>query len=109
MTETTGDSSKSIMKDPEHESGYFEDGSDIEMCAEETVVTEEWDCHASNCRAFAKAVYELDVRDPSEPVPDHYEDRLTENRGTIFSKKKQKKQTNKQKKKQNSLHSVYRE
>ncbi|KAK1130918.1 hypothetical protein K0M31_017224 [Melipona bicolor] len=78
MTETTSDSSKIIMKDPEHESGYFEDGSDIEMCAEETVVTEEWDCHVS--RGFAKAVYELHVGDPSEPVPDHHEDRLTENR-----------------------------
>lgn len=104
MTETAAvaavavdDSSKSIMKDPEHESGYFEDGSDIEMCAEETVVTEEWDCHASN-HGFAKAVHELDAADPSEPVPDHYEDRL--NRGTIFSKKERKKKY----KTQNRLH-----
>lgn len=77
MTEAISDSSKIIMN-LEHDSGYFEEGSDIEMCAEETVVTEEWDCHVSY--SFSKAVYELDVRDTSEPVPDHHEDRLTENR-----------------------------
>lgn len=67
------------MKNPEHESGYFEDGSDLETTVEETIVTEERK-YGSACYGLAKAIHSLDVRDSSEPVSDHYEDRF--NRGT---------------------------
>lgn len=67
------------MKNPEHESGYFEDGSDVEAAVEETIVTEERK-YGSACYCLAKAIHSLDVRDSSEPVSDDYEDRF--NRGT---------------------------
>lgn len=67
------------MKNPEHESGYFEDGSDVETTVEETVVTEEKK-FGSACYGLTKAIHGLGVRDSSEPVSDGYEDRL--NRGT---------------------------
>lgn len=75
----SGGSSTSTMKNPEHESGYFEDGSDVETNVEEAIVAEERK-YASTCYGLAKAIHELDVRDSSEPVPDNYQDRL--NRGT---------------------------
>ncbi|XP_015429232.1 PREDICTED: ribosomal protein S6 kinase alpha-5 [Dufourea novaeangliae] len=63
------------MKNPEHESGYFEDGSDVEITVEETTVAEERK-YGSACYGLAKAIHSLDVRDSSEPVSDDYEDRF---------------------------------
>ncbi|XP_034187998.1 ribosomal protein S6 kinase alpha-5 isoform X1 [Osmia lignaria lignaria] len=67
--------SSSTMKNPEHESGYFEDGSDVETVAEETTVAEERK-YGSSCYGLARGIHQLDVGDTSDPVPDHYEDRL---------------------------------
>lgn len=75
--------SPSTMKNPEHESGYFEDGSDVETTVETTVektIVPEERKHGSACYGLAKAIHSLDVRDSSEPVSDDYEDRF--NRGT---------------------------
>lgn len=55
------------MKNPEHESGYFEDGSDVDIASEEHPIGEEkkW-CSES----FTKAIDELDVREsPASPDP----------------------------------------
>lgn len=73
------DSLTSTMKNPEHESGYFEDGSDVEINVEEVVITKEGKC-VSGYYGLTRAIHELDVRDSIEPTADHYEDRL--NRGT---------------------------
>ncbi|CAL7938824.1 unnamed protein product [Xylocopa violacea] len=67
--------SKSAMKNPEHESGYFEDGSDVETNVEEAIIVEERK-YATTCYGLTKAIHELGVRDSSEPVPDRYENRL---------------------------------
>ncbi|KOC68480.1 Ribosomal protein S6 kinase alpha-5 [Habropoda laboriosa] len=72
----SGGSSTSTMKNPEHESGYFEDGSDVETNVEEANVITGERKYVSTCYGLTKAIHELDVRDSSEPVPDHYEDRL---------------------------------
>ncbi|XP_033329616.2 ribosomal protein S6 kinase alpha-5 isoform X2 [Megalopta genalis] len=66
----------STVKNPEHESGYFEDGSDVENIVEEAVVAEETK-RGSTCYGLAKAIDGLDVRDSAgEPVSEHFEDRL---------------------------------
>ncbi|CAK9811268.1 Ribosomal protein S6 kinase alpha-5 [Anthophora plagiata] len=75
MLNSGGSFTSSTMKNPEHESGYFEDGSDVETNVEEANVTGERK-YASTCYGSTKAIHELDVRDTSEPVPEHYEDRL---------------------------------
>ncbi|XP_043250460.1 ribosomal protein S6 kinase alpha-5-like isoform X1 [Colletes gigas] len=67
--------SPTTMKNPEHESGYFEDGSDVETAVEETIVTEERK-YGSASYCLAKAIHSLDVRDSSEPVSDDYEDKF---------------------------------
>ena len=57
------------MKNPEHESGYFEDGSDVEITSEEHPIGEErkW---CSGSYGLTKAIHELDVRDsPASPDP----------------------------------------
>lgn len=57
------------MKNPEHESGYFEDGSDVEIASEEHPTGEEkkW---CSESYGLTKAINELDVRDsPASPDP----------------------------------------
>jgi hypothetical protein len=73
------DPSTNVMKNPEHESGYFEDGSDIEIAIEEEtidvqeeIVVEEY---TEICYGFTKAIDELDVSNLDEPVPDHHEDK----------------------------------
>ncbi|KAG7198898.1 hypothetical protein KM043_015719 [Ampulex compressa] len=63
------------MKNPEHESGYFEDGSDVETTVEETIIVEGRKC-GSACYGLAKAIHGLDVRDSTEPASSGYEDRL---------------------------------
>lgn len=73
------DPSMNVMKNPEHESGYFEDGSDIEITIgeetidvqEEIVVAE----YTETCYGFTKAIDELDVSNLDEPVPEYYEDK----------------------------------
>lgn len=72
------DPSTNVMKNPEHESGYFEDGSDIEMTVEETIDVEEEivvEEYTETCYGFTKANDDLDVRILDEPVPDHQEDK----------------------------------
>lgn len=75
----TCDPAVNVMKNPEHESGYFEDGSDIEMTVEEEtidvgeeIVIEEY---TEICYGLTKAIHELDVSNLDEPVPDHHEDK----------------------------------
>ncbi|KAF7415001.1 hypothetical protein HZH68_003490 [Vespula germanica] len=65
------------MKNPEHESGYFEDGSDgsdVEVNVEETIVDEDRKC-GSACYGLTKAIHSLDVRDSHEHLANGYEDR----------------------------------
>lgn len=80
------------MKNPEHESGYFEDGSDVEIIGESDQTSAigargiKWNVSggsAGSC-SLAKAINELDVSDsPASPtlqtVNDSYEERR--NRG----------------------------
>ncbi|XP_015125909.1 ribosomal protein S6 kinase alpha-5 isoform X1 [Diachasma alloeum] len=57
------------MKNPEHESGYFEDGSDVEIVFEENAVGDErkW---GSGSYGLSKAIRQLDVTDsPASPEP----------------------------------------
>lgn len=75
MLKRRGASNK--MKNPEHESGYFEDGSDgsdVEVNVEETIVDEDRKC-GSACYGLTKAIHSLDVRDSHEHLANGYEDR----------------------------------
>jgi hypothetical protein len=77
-----------VMKNPEHESGYFEDGSDIEIISEtinleeEEIVVEEY---TETCYGFIKD--ELADENLDEPVPDLNEDKSNKGK-LIFSKEK---------------------
>ena len=69
-------------KNSEHESGYFEDGSDVEerlRTAKQSAESSGWS--SSSCSrscGLAKAIHELDVRDsPASPDPDD-EDRQSD-------------------------------
>ncbi|KAK2582151.1 hypothetical protein KPH14_004511 [Odynerus spinipes] len=69
----------SAMKNPEHESGYFEDGSDgsdVEANVEEIIIDEERKCGSASCYGLTKAIHGLDVRDSQEHLANGYEDRL---------------------------------
>lgn len=79
------------MKNPEHESGYFEDGSDIEMTIDgdtmdvgEEIVIEEY---TEICYELTKAIHELDVNNLDEPVPDHHEEELNIGKAWFFPNK----------------------
>lgn len=67
------------MKNPEHESGYFEDGSDLEIAIEEETIDVQEEIvvaeNAETCYGFTKAIDELDDSNLDEPVPDHHEDK----------------------------------
>lgn len=74
------------MKNPEHESGYFEDGSDVEIISEENNTScaadkkkkSTWD--SGSC-SIERAINELDVRDsPASPEPNN----KSHNRGTYI-------------------------
>lgn len=84
------DPSMNVMKNPEHESGYFEDGSDIEMTVEETIDVEEEiviEEYTETCYGLTKAIHELDVSNLDEPVPDHHEDKSNKGKAWSFPKK----------------------
>lgn len=72
----SGDSSAGTTKNPEHESGYFEDGSDVETIVEEPIIIEERN-YVSTCYRLSKDIDDFDMRDFNEPVPDYDEDRGT--------------------------------
>lgn len=72
----SGDSSAGTTKNPEHESGYFEDGSDVETIVEEPIVIEERN-YGSTCYTLSKDIDDFDMRDFNEPAPDYDEDRGT--------------------------------
>lgn len=72
----SGDSSAGTTKNPEHESGYFEDGSDVETIVEEPIVIEERN-YGSTCYGLSKDVDDFDMKDFNEPVPDYDDDRGT--------------------------------
>ncbi|XP_014609105.1 PREDICTED: ribosomal protein S6 kinase alpha-5 isoform X1 [Polistes canadensis] len=74
MLKRRGASNK--MKNPEHESGYFEDGSDgsdVEVNVEETIVDEDRKCGSASCYGLTKAIHGLDVRDSQEHLANGYE------------------------------------
>ncbi|XP_061934141.1 ribosomal protein S6 kinase alpha-5 isoform X2 [Apis cerana] len=71
----SGDSSAGTTKNPEHESGYFEDGSDVETIVEEPIIIEERN-YVSTCYRLSKDIDDFDMRDFNEPVPDYDEDRV---------------------------------
>lgn len=71
----SGDSSAGTTKNPEHESGYFEDGSDVETIVEEPIVIEERN-YGSTCYTLSKDIDDFDMRDFNEPAPDYDEDRV---------------------------------
>lgn len=57
------------MKNPEHESGYFEDGSDVEIVFEDNIVGDEKK-YGSGSYGLSKAIRQLDVTDsPASPEP----------------------------------------
>lgn len=57
------------MKNPEHESGYFEDGSDVEIVYEENINSDDRKCE-SGTYGLSKAIRQLDVTDsPASPKP----------------------------------------
>lgn len=67
------------MKNPEHESGYFEDGSDVEIIFEENPSSDDnRKCKKSGSYELSKAIRQLDVTDsPASPEPaskNHYDD-----------------------------------
>jgi hypothetical protein len=68
----------SATKDSEHESGYYEDGSDVEERRRAKRSDESGKWSSSSCSrscGLAKAIHELDVRDsPASPDPDDDED-----------------------------------
>lgn len=76
MEEDTG---RLATKNSEHESGYFEDGSDVEerrRTAKQSAESSGWS--SSSCSrscGLTKAINELDVRDsPASPDPDDDEE-----------------------------------
>lgn len=87
----TCDSSMNVMKNPVHESGFFEDGSDIEMIVEETIdVGEEVIIeHCTEaCYGLSEVIDDLDDSDLDEPVPDDHEDKSNKGKSWFFSKEK---------------------
>lgn len=80
------------MKNPVHESGFFEDGSDIEMIVEEEtidvgeeVVIEQ--C-TETCYGLTEVIDELDDSDLDEPVPDDHEDKSNKGKSWFFFQRK---------------------